>query len=174
MQDVELFLSLAEIAGVFVGFGTLVAVRGGSTIGAGEISDLRWVLTNGAWVVVVALAPVALSRYGAAGHELWLVCSLIALALFLGMFAINYRTPEWRDSMKQAPDYPRAKLAAMMVSNALLLVPMVAALVLVALGLFPGQDSALYSTAVVLGLCLTAWTLVASVFWTPPGRPDGR
>ena len=33
MQDVELFLSLAEIAGVFVGFGALISVRSGAASG---------------------------------------------------------------------------------------------------------------------------------------------
>ena len=33
MQDVGLFLSLAEIAGVFVGFGALIAVPGGHPSG---------------------------------------------------------------------------------------------------------------------------------------------
>ena len=32
MQDTELFLSLAEIAGVFVGFGALIAVRSGAAM----------------------------------------------------------------------------------------------------------------------------------------------
>ena len=35
MQDTELFLSLAEIAGVFVGFGALIAVRSGGPTEAG-------------------------------------------------------------------------------------------------------------------------------------------
>ena len=30
MQDTEMFLSLAEIAGVFVGFGALISVRSGT------------------------------------------------------------------------------------------------------------------------------------------------
>ena len=38
MQDTELFLSLAEIAGVFVGFGALIAVRSGGPSDAADIS----------------------------------------------------------------------------------------------------------------------------------------
>ena len=36
MLDTGLFLSLAEIAGVFVGFGALIAVRSGPAIAASE------------------------------------------------------------------------------------------------------------------------------------------
>jgi hypothetical protein len=39
MQDTELFLSLAEIAGVFVGFGALISVRSGAVMGVSEINS---------------------------------------------------------------------------------------------------------------------------------------
>ena len=41
MQDVDLFLSLAEIAGVFVGFGALISVRSGGASEAGEVTGIR-------------------------------------------------------------------------------------------------------------------------------------
>ena len=41
MQDAELFLSLAGIAGVFVGFGALISVRSGGPSGAYEVSYIR-------------------------------------------------------------------------------------------------------------------------------------
>ncbi len=47
MQDIELFLSLAEIAGVFVGFGALIAVRSGGTSDAVDITSIRWAVTSG-------------------------------------------------------------------------------------------------------------------------------
>ncbi len=81
MQDTGLFLSLAEIAGVFVGFGALIAVRTGPTQ-VDEVTSIRWVMSNALWVVVVALIPIVVSTYGVSGHELWLGCSLLALVLF--------------------------------------------------------------------------------------------
>ena len=38
MQDTELFLSLAEIAGVFVGFGALISVRSGGPTEVDEVA----------------------------------------------------------------------------------------------------------------------------------------
>ena len=43
MQDTEMFLSLAEIAGVFVGFGALISVRSGGPSDAHEVTCIRWV-----------------------------------------------------------------------------------------------------------------------------------
>ena len=86
MQDTELFLSLAEIAGVFVGFGALIAVRSGGPTEAHEVTYIRWVMSIAIWVVIAALVPVIISRYALTGHELWLVCSLLALVLFVVMY----------------------------------------------------------------------------------------
>ena len=96
MQDTELFLSLAEIAGVFVGFGALIAVRSGGTMEASEVNGIRWVVTIAIWVVIAALAPIIISSYDLTGHELWLVCSLLALALLVVMIVVFARTPENR------------------------------------------------------------------------------
>ncbi len=46
MQDADLFLELAAIAGVFVGFGALIAVRGGGASDTFEVASCaassRW------------------------------------------------------------------------------------------------------------------------------------
>ena len=68
MQDADLFLSLAGIAGVFVGFGALMSVRSGGPREADEVSSIRRVVSLGIWVVIVALAPVIVDRYDIAGH----------------------------------------------------------------------------------------------------------
>ena len=44
MQNVELFVHMAEIAGVFVGFGALIAVRSGGASGA-EVAPMRAVVS---------------------------------------------------------------------------------------------------------------------------------
>jgi len=164
MQDVDLFLSLAEIAGVFVGFGALISVRSGGASDAHEVAYIRAVVWIGIWVVVAALAPVIVSRYDIAGHELWLVCSLLALVLFLGLLVV-WRTTEIREVVAVT----RAVIVEV-ASNALLMVPMIGALILVVLGVFPDQEPALYLSAVGLGLFLDALTLLFLVF--SHGRPQ--
>jgi hypothetical protein len=166
MQDVELFLSLAEIAGVFVGFGALIAVRSSGAMTAPEVNDIRWVVSTAIWVVVVALAPVIVSRYGLTGHDLWLVSSLLALVLYLAMIGVYGRTPENRAEI----DYVRttANLATTLLQVvAMFWLPtagLALALVLVLLGLFPEQEQALYLTGVGLGLFMSAMALLFVVF----------
>ena len=173
MQDTELFLSLAEIAGVFVGFGALIAVRSGGSMETSEVNNIRWVVTIAIWVVIVALAPVFIGGYGVTGHELWLVGSLLALALFVVMIVVYGRTPEtraqtadvfattslgrrsrWRgDALLAAHGAPRPRPRARS-----------------ALGPLPDQEQALYLTAVGLGLFMGAVSLLSIAF--SQGRPQ--
>jgi hypothetical protein len=161
MQDTELFLSLAEIAGVFVGFGALIAVRSGGPTEAGVVTGIRWLVAVAMWVVVTALAPVIVSRYDLADHEIWLVCSLVALAMWVGITVVTGRSPEYRQDVASTS---RARVIGDEAVGALLFVPMLAALIVVVLGLIPDQEPALYFTAVSLGLFIAAFMLLALVF----------
>jgi hypothetical protein len=170
MQGTELFLSLAEIAGVFVGFGALIAVRSGATMEGSEINSIRWVVTIAIWVVIAALAPILISSYGVTGHGPWLVCSLLALVLFVVLTVVYGRAPENRaDVAATVATMPLAKVALLAGFTVWLpMVILVLALALVALGFFPNQEQALYLTAVGLGLFMGAMTLLGAVF--SPGR----
>ena len=167
MSDRELFLSLAEIAGVFVGFGALIAVRSGGAMQTGEINDIRWVVTTAIWVVIAALAPIVVSSYGPTGHELWLGCSLLALVALVIMTIVFSLTPENRTELAQnLAETPRAVIVAVMVPTFWLpFVLTILALVVVMLGLLPDLDQALYLTAVALGLLMSALMLFVGVFW---------
>ena len=160
-------MSLAEIAGVFVGFGALIAVRSGGAMEVAEVNDIRWVVTTGIWVVITALAPTIVSRYGLTGHGLWLVCALLALALLAVMLVVYARTPENRAEVSvNLATVPWAKIALVMGPTFWLpVVLLVLALALVALGPLPNQEQALYLTAVGLGLLMGALGLFVAVFW---------
>jgi hypothetical protein len=166
MQDTELFIHVAEIAGVFVGFGALIAVRSGPVR---ELSDIRSVVTIGIWVVIAALAPIIVSRYAVTGHDLWLLCSLLALALFAVMVTVNARTPEIKAD--RADSYATIPLRAiLMVNGPTFLLPtaaLVLALALVVLGQYPGQEEAIYLTALGFGLFMGAMGLFTTVFRLP-------
>jgi len=167
MQDADLFGQLAGIAGVFVGFGALISVRSGGASSAHEVAYIRSMVSVAVWVAIAALAPVTLGRYGVAGHDLWFASSLLALLLLLPVYAVNARTPEMRQEFAAVP---RATLMREGAADALLLVGVVGSLILVALGLVPGQEAALYLTAVDLGLLATAVTLLFLVFLQPRPR----
>jgi hypothetical protein len=166
MLDTELLLSLAEIAGVFVGFGALIAVRTGATMDPSEVNSIRWPVTIGIWVVIVALAPAIIGSYGVAGHQLWLVSSLLALVLLVAMIVVFGRAPENRaDVVETLATAPRVPLVVVVATTFWLpVVLLVLALALVVLGPLPDKEQALYVTAVGLGLYMGAMGLLAAVF----------
>jgi hypothetical protein len=174
MQDADLLVALAGIAGVFVGFGALISVRSGGPSEAAEVSGIRWVVSLAIWVVIAALAPVIVSRYDIAGRELWLVCSFLALVIFAVMFGANARAPENQAELAATlPSTPRAIVAILVQALPAVWLPtasIVLALALVALGSFPGREPALYVTAVAVGLFGAAFSLLALVF--SQGRPQ--
>ena len=171
MQDTELFLSLAEIAGVFVGFGALIAVRSGGRDGSER--DQHHPLASDDRDLGGRRRP----RPGHhqplrhVGHQLWLACSLLALTLLAVMIVVFARTPENRaDVVDTFATMPRLRIALVAgLTFWLPFVVLVLALVLVVLGPFPDQEHALYLTAVGLGLFMGAMGLFVAVFW--PGRP---
>jgi hypothetical protein len=171
MQDADLLVQLAGIAGVFVGFGALISVRSGGPSEVNEVSGIRWVVSLGIWVVIAALAPVIVNRYDIAGHELWLVCSLLALVLFVVMLAVNGRAPETVAGRAAAfAATPRTTAMAVLQAVPAVWLPTVSivlALALVALGLFQDQEPALYLTAVAVGLFGAAISLLGLVFLQP-------
>ena len=170
MQDTDLLLSMAEIAGVFVGFGALIAVRSGGPSEAGVVTGIRWVMSNAIWVVIAALTPILVSSYGVSGHELWLAGSLLALVLFAVIIIVNGRAPENLAEIAAALATPWA--TRVVVYGPTIWLPtgaIVLALALVMLGFFPDQEQALYLTAVGLGLFMGAMALFGMVF--EQGRP---
>jgi hypothetical protein len=161
MQDADLLVQMAGIAGVFVGFGALISVRSGGASDAHEVTYIRSVLIAAIWVVIAALTPVIVSRYEITGHALWMPCSLLALVLWLGLWIAGERTTEAREAVAA---YSLAQSAGLTACFLLLIVPMIGALILVVLGLFPNKEPALYLTAVLLGLFLGALALLMLVF----------
>ena len=166
MQDADLFLELAGIAGVFVGFGALIAVRSGGPSEPEEVAPMRAVVGMGMLTVMVALAPVTLGRYDLTGHQVWALSSALALAGFLGMFAFNARTPEYRANWATGAATARLTPGAVAeaVAYVLLMVALVLAPVVIMLGVAPDLEAALYFTYVVLILLGAGWTLLELVF----------
>jgi hypothetical protein len=148
MQDVELFLSLAEIAGVFVGFGALIALRGGTGATIAETSLVGMVVWMGVQVVGLALAPVAISRFGVTGHLLWFWCSVAAIVvLFIGDELVKRISPERRALLAATPMRARVRMELYGLPVWLL---MTALFVLVLVGVMPDQEEALYFAALCL------------------------
>ena len=153
MQDVELFLSLAEIAGVFVGFGALIALRSSGPGDTYDVMMIGMVVLDAIAVVIIALAPVAVSRFGVTGHALWLTCSVIALLVFFAGDEVVARVSRERRAFIAAAPMRRRWKGELAVGVVTWL-PAIVALGLVILGVIPEQDAALYFLAAALILLL--------------------
>ena len=165
MQDTDLFLELAGIAGVFVGFGALIAVRGGGASEAQEVSAMRVVVAMGVMTIIGALAPVTLGRYDLTDHQVLALSSVLVLIGSFGMGFLHIRTPEYKELMGASPS-GRSRVVEVVELAAWVLLVGGAALapIIIVLGLAPKLEAALYFTVLVLILLLAAWALMSLVF----------
>ena len=163
MQDADLFIALAEIAGVFVGFGALISVRSGGASDAFEVSYMRGVVSFGLLSIVAALAPVTLGRYDLAEHQVWALSSVVVLAGLIAALILNASTPEFWDETA-APPRSRWLLVLAVVGVAVLMLAAALAPIVIILDLAPGAEAALFFTAVVVILLFDALQLLQMVF----------
>jgi hypothetical protein len=164
MQDADLFLELAAIAGVFVGFGALIAVRSGGASGQEEVAYTRGLVALGLLALLAAVAPVTLARYDLTGHPVWALSSVLTLLGFFGIWALQLRTPEYRANLAAEAERSRRHRVIQGAFSggymlALMLLPVV-----ILLGLVPDLESAVYFTVVVLYLVGDGWFLLGLVF----------
>ena len=146
-DDLDLFLSIAEIAGVFVGFGALISF---SRDGAAQArTGLRGVVTVGLVVLVAALLPVALARYGLSDRTLWTASSAGFLVIIWIALVGLFLDPEHRAWVKaDATASPFFTAFFWLALEA----PIQGSLLLVLLGVAPALAPAFYVTGLVLNL----------------------
>jgi hypothetical protein len=162
MPGTEGFLELAGIAGVFVGFGALIAVRS-SGASPDEVGFMRGVVSFGLLTVVAALAPLTVGRYALPPHQVWAVSSVLVLAGLVGLIVAMGRTPEYRRNMATAWGSGGLKVIEN-VASVPLVIALVAGPIVILLGMAPAFEAALYFTLVVLLLLCAGWVLLDLVF----------
>ena len=160
-QDIDLFVALAEIAGIFVGFGALISVTRRGGIDATQLARIRAVVAVGLVVMVAALVPVGLSRYGLAGHALWSWSSLIFLVLIWASIVVPLRNKEHRETLT---GQHRGNPIAATFFWVCLEIPIQVPLILAMLGSYPDLEPAFYTTALVLNIFEAAFILTGIVF----------
>jgi hypothetical protein len=165
MPDVDLLLSLAEIAGVFVGFGALIAVRSTGPRKPYEVAPIRGVLGFGVATIIAALAPVTIGRYDLTDHQVLALSSVVVLVAYIGLASIHRRSAEvratepiWREALSRTSAILESVAYVFVVGAPLI------ALVVIALGLAPQLEAALYFTVVVLFLVQPTWILLSIAF----------
>jgi hypothetical protein len=170
MADTELLIPLAEIAGVFVGFGALIAVRSGGPTEPMEVAPMRMVVSMGMLAVAGGLAPGTLDRFDLTEHGVWALSSALVFAGWLAILAAMLRTPEFRASWAESIEETRTGSNPrwldlidwaffVLYMPAVLLTPIV-----IVLGVVPDLEAALYYALVVLFLLLAGWALLGLVF----------
>jgi hypothetical protein len=164
MQDTELFLELAGIAGVFVGFGALISTRSGGASEPQEVSAVRVVVMMGMMTIMGALAPVTLGRYDLTDHQVLALSSVLVLVGSFGLGFLHIRTPEYKAIEASPSGRPRVVEVVEMAAWVLLVGGAALAPIIIVLGVAPDLEAALYFTVLVLVLLLAAWALLWLVF----------
>ena len=160
MEDVGLFVTIAEIAGVFVAFAALISVTRRSEISSAQLGQIRAVVTVGLLVVVAALVPVALAAYGIDERQLWVSSSLIYFVLNWVAILMALRRPENRElASAQARTNP-AISGFFWLLEAAVQIP----LLLVIFGVNRDLDMAFYVTALVVHLFEAVFVLAQLVY----------
>lgn len=159
VADVSAFVTIAEIAGVFVGFAALIAVTRRSDIDATQLGQIRAVVTVGLQVVVAALVPVALGAYGVEGRGLWVAAALVYLALNGVVIGLALRRAENRQLAGTQARATPIMAALFWLLEAGVQVPLL--LVVVGVG---DVDLALYLTALVVHLFEASLILAQLVY----------
>jgi hypothetical protein len=158
--DLQLFVMLAQIAGVFVGFGALISITRRRDEDALRLAPIRAVVTTGLVVIVAALVPVVLSGYGVSEGTLWVISSLVFLGLSWAVIVLAMRSPENRRVMTtQARERPYSSTFFWLALE----VPVQLPLIVTALGVAPDLGQALYTTALVFNLFQAAFVLAQFV-----------
>jgi hypothetical protein len=159
-RDIELFIAIAEIAGVFVGFGALISLTRKNAIDFPQLGRLRGVVSVALVVIVAALIPVGISRYGITGHDFWLVCSVIFLFLVWAQILLSLSKSEYRELLtKQTRVNPLVSMFFWLLLEA----PIHVSLVLAIIGIYPDLEPAFYTTALLFHLFEATFLLVQIV-----------
>jgi hypothetical protein len=165
IEDLELLLVIAEITGIFVGFGALISLSRPKDVDDLQVLQIRAVVTIGLMVFVVALLPVLLNRYGVEGHTLWFVCGLIFLVLNWAIAIQGFREPESRSMVvTQARVQPLRSMFFWLLLEVLMQVP----LYLILLGVFPDLEPVLYTTSLLFNLFEGVYVLAQVVYGHTP------
>ncbi|MHA2407052.1 MAG: hypothetical protein ACXACA_01595 [Candidatus Ranarchaeia archaeon] len=177
VSDFELFIAIAEIAGIFVGFGALISITSKDEFAPPQLARIRGVVTIGLVVIVVALVPIGLNRYGITDHPLWFTSSLI-------YFLINWAGIIYGFHQAENREFLQSEIRTSPIPTAffwiLLEIPLQAPLILTLLGWYPTLEPAFYTTALLFYLFEGVFILTQLVYTqvetknTQEGKPTKK
>lgn len=156
IQNSEIFIGIAHIAGIFVGFEALISVTHQK-----EVGRIRGIVTVGLTTIIASLIPIGLSFYGFSGHCLWFLSSFIYLCLDWTVIILSLRISENRELVKtQVKTKPVSAILFWLIFEVPLQVPLILAII----GLFPDLEQAFYITALLFNLFSAAYVLSQIIY----------
>jgi hypothetical protein len=162
MVEIEFFIGIAHISGIFIGFEALMGAIRKDEVDASKKGLVRSVVTVGLVSIVASLIPIGISYYGISEEILWFVCSLIFLGLEWAIMIFSIRNPEDRKMLKEQM---REKPVLTTLFFLVLELPLQIPLILVLTGLFSTDiELALYVTALLFNLFQAAFVLGQLVY----------
>ncbi len=169
-QTTDLFFAIAQIAGIFVGFGALISFSRDRRASVYELFMIRAVVTVGLFILVGALLPLLLSVYGMEGALLWRVSGAI---LFISNLASIYAQFAASDVRQAYGKRARTNMVGASFFWILLEGSSQLAMILLIIGLLPEFGMALYTTVLIINLFQATYLLAAMVYGREgPGSDD--
>jgi hypothetical protein len=163
-QTIDLLISMAEISGVFVGFGVLIgAVQSSGPIAPEKKALAQGVSAIGIVALLGALIPPTISAFGLSAYPLWFYSSIgfevvIAIGFFAALSQQNFR----EFGILNRKRWP--------VLSMIFLIPLEMtlqlSLIFVLFGVFPEKANALYFYSIFINLAEAAMALTLLVFHT--------
>jgi len=160
MDEVTLFPALAQIAGIFVGFGALIGVSRKGEVADPDLVRTRVVVGIGLVGLLSALIPVALSQYDLDADLQWRISAALFLGLIWATFALGMGNTFERERLRiYATSESRFALLLFVLLEPFAQVP----LFLTIAGYRPRAGGAFYATAVIVNIFQAAIALAQLV-----------
>lgn len=161
-ETIAFMFVLAQIAGIYIGFGALISASKSSTATKQEAQTLATVVYIGIMVVVGALLPLLLDRYGLnTGWSLRIGAIVLLAMAWVGILAT------WANALEAIKTTP-GLTAFFWAQEAAIQIP----LMLILVGALNPHIEALYLTALVVSAFEAAQLLVGLVFANPENAED--
>jgi len=154
IDHVSLSYTVAQIAGIFVGFGALIALTTPKGVSKTQKDLLTLCVMIGLFVIVAAILPILLMAFGIAHNQVWFLSA--AIILIFDWATIWPQRGMLQDVIR------RRNLGEMIFAfgvEAAVQLP----LILILLPVFSAQSAALYSATLCISLFQAAMTLMSLV-----------
>jgi len=154
IDPVTLSYTVAQIAGIFVGFGALIALTTPSGVSKAQKDLLTLCVMIGLFIIVAAILPILLMAFGLADDLVWFVSA--GIILVFDWLTIWPQRGLIQDAIRRGRT---GELSFAFGVEACVQIP----LILILLPVLPGQSAALYAATLFISLFQAAMTLMSLV-----------